>query len=144
MKFSSLLSIFKHTLAVTCAFSLLTITASAIAKPNNSASLQDNAQNCPQDFYDVKLPENGKLCQIFAADLPASMILFVPQSPKEVLEFFKKNGSQFTTTKEVKDRFLMQSSDKNTTLIVSADGSGTQVDLLIKSIDSEVIEQSAP
>jgi hypothetical protein len=101
--------------------------------------VNDNAiktQTCPEAFYQVKLPINGKLCQVFAADLPASMIFHVPQSPDEVVEYYKQSNSIFNTTKQVKDRYLMQSSDKNTTIIISSDGSGTQVDVLVKNEQS--------
>jgi len=94
------------------------------------------AQTCPENFYQVKLPNNGKLCQVFAADLPASMIFFVPQLPEEVVAFYQQDSAIFSTTKQVKDRMLLQSEDKNTTLIISTDGNGTQVDVLVKSSTS--------
>lgn len=98
---------------------------------NNATLSQIDTQTCPNNFYDVKLPSNGKLCQVFASDLPASMIFFVPQNPSEVVAFYKQDPSEFTTTKQVKQRYLLQSDDKNTTLIISNDGKGTQVDVLV-------------
>jgi hypothetical protein len=95
-----------------------------------------NIHTCPANFYDVQLPTNGKLCQVFAADLPASMIFFVPQLPEEVIAFYEQDTVTFSTTRQVKDRVLLQSEDKNTTLIISTDGSGTQVDVLVKSSNS--------
>lgn len=91
---------------------------------------------CPNAFYQVKLPENGKLCQVFAADLPASMIFFVPQSPSEVVNYYEVDGTIFESPERVKDRYMLQSTDKNTTLIISSDGTGTQVDVLVKSEQS--------
>lgn len=93
-------------------------------------------QTCPDHFYQVKLPNDGKLCQVFAADLPASMIFYVPQLPEAVIAFYKQNTTTFNTTRHVKDRVLLQSEDKNTTLIISSDGKGTQVDVLVKSSNS--------
>lgn len=95
-----------------------------------------NTQTCPENFYQVKLPNNGKLCQVFAADLPASMIFFVPQLPEEVVAFYKQESTMLSTSRQVKDRVLLQSEDKNTTLIISTDGKGTQVDVLVKSSNS--------
>ena len=92
-----------------------------------------STQSCPNEFYAVKLPDNGKLCQVFAADLPASMIFFVPESPAQVIEFYQKDQATYSITRQVKDRFMMQSGDKNTTLIISSDGQGTQVDVLVKT-----------
>lgn len=90
-------------------------------------------QSCPDAFYQVKLPDNGKLCQVFATDLPASMIFYVPLTPSEVVDYYKQDNTVFDSSKRVKDRYLLQSSDKNTTLIISSDGKGTQVDVLVKN-----------
>jgi hypothetical protein len=98
-----------------------------------AASFAANTQPCPEHFHEIKIPSNGKFCQVFAAKLPASMIFFVPQPPVEIVEFYKQHSNTFSTTRQVKDRFLMQSSDKNTTLIISNDGQGTQVDILVKT-----------
>lgn len=99
-----------------------------------SESMQIEAQDCPESFYDISLPSGGKLCQVFAADFPASMIFFVPTPPEEVINFYQNDSSLFTSSKQVKDRFMLQTSDKNTTLIISADGEGSQVDVLVKTI----------
>lgn len=91
---------------------------------------------CPKQFYQVQLPSDGKLCQVFAAELPASMIFFVPKSPSEVIRFYSQDPEAFAITKQVKDRYMLQTSDKNTTLIISSDGKGTQVDILVKTSNS--------
>jgi hypothetical protein len=90
------------------------------------------SEGCPVNFNKVSIPLNGKLCQIFAADFPASMILFVPQTPEEVVQYYLASGS-FIEPKKIKKRTLLKSTDNNTTLIISKDGSGTQVDILVKS-----------
>lgn len=107
--------------------------ASATSSDNNVAELSNiiETQTCPTDFYAIKLPNNGKLCQVFATELPASMIFFVPQPPSEVVAFYQQDVSAFSTKKQVKQRYVLQSSDKNTTLIISNDGKGTQVDVLV-------------
>ncbi|MGQ8365290.1 hypothetical protein [Glaciecola sp. 1036] len=88
--------------------------------------------HCPSVFNAVNIPQDGKLCQVFAADYPASMIFFVPKTPEEVVSYYQQNES-FKNATQVKDRFMLQSEDKNTTLIISKDGGGTQVDILVKS-----------
>ncbi|MFT5712237.1 MAG: hypothetical protein ACI9DQ_000640 [Glaciecola sp.] len=90
------------------------------------------SEGCPVNFNKVSIPLNGKLCQIFAADFPASMILFIPQTPEEVVQYYLASGS-FIEPKKIKKRTLLKSTDNNTTLIISKDGSGTQVDILVKS-----------
>jgi hypothetical protein len=99
-------------------------------------SIEQNTQACPDTFYQLKLPRNGKLCQVFAADLPASMIFFVPDAPSYVIEYFTQDSATFSINKQIKGRYMMQSSDKNTTLIISSDGEGTQVDVLVKTDNS--------
>jgi hypothetical protein len=138
----------KHFLLSLVVLASLCVTASAYEQSSaETSALQANLvsvqtvnlqssgmqiQSCPKQFYAVELPTDGKLCQVFAADLPASMILFVPKSPSDVISFYKRNSAKYSITKQVKDRYFMQSGDKNTTLIISSDGSGTQVDILVK------------
>ena len=90
------------------------------------------SEGCPANFNKVSIPVNGKLCQIFAADFPASMILFIPQTPEEVVQYYLASGS-FIEPKKIKKRTMLKSTDNNTTLIISKDGGGTQVDILVKS-----------
>lgn len=106
--------------------SCVMLASTAVANNNDIQT-----QECPKSFYTVKLPNNGKLCQVFATELPASMIFFVPQAPSEVLKFFKQGSSEFSTTTQLKQRYMLKSNDKTTTLIISADGKGTQVDVLV-------------
>jgi hypothetical protein len=73
------------------------------------------------------------LCQIFAADFPASMILFIPQTPEEVIQYYLASSDSFVEPKKIKKRTMLKSTDNNTTLIISKDGDGTQVDILVKS-----------
>jgi hypothetical protein len=123
--------------------------ADKAALPDTIMSSNINTQDCPHSFYSITLPQNGKLCQVFAADLPASMVFYVPQSPSEVVQYFKQQHTSpesshalpsaaaskvsFSTSKQVKSRYLLLSDDKNTTIVISSDGEGTQVDVLVKS-----------
>lgn len=120
--------------------SLATITvvsAGAFAETDLAPQTTDTAEvvgeKCPNHFFNVSLPDNGKLCQAYAQELPASMILFVPQKPQDVVAFYQSEQTTFTQSKEVKGRTILQSADKQTTLIISADGEGSQVDILVKS-----------
>lgn len=103
---------------------------------NASANSPVTSQSCPAEFYKVKLPVNGKFCQVFAADLPASMIFFVPQEPSDVVQHYIIQSEVFSIARQVKNRYMLQSADKNTTLIISSDGTGTQVDVLVKNNDT--------
>ena len=109
-------------------------TSSPIVKDQLKANveLSVRAEGCPEKFNQIDIPINGKLCQIFAADFPASMILFVPQSPEEVVEYYLSSSINFIEPKVIKQRTMMKSADNNATLIISKDGGGTQVDILVK------------
>jgi len=89
------------------------------------------SQSCPMSFNQVPIPESGKLCQIFAAEFPASMVLHVPQTPNSVVSFYQ-DSQLYSEVQAVKERFMLQTTDKNTTIIVSTDGEGSQVDILVK------------
>ncbi|MBF7074930.1 hypothetical protein ISG33_16125 [Glaciecola sp. MH2013] len=90
------------------------------------------AEGCPESFNNIDIPVNGKLCQIFAADFPASMILHIPQTPEEVVNYYLASSDKFVEPKTIKSRTMLKSVDNNTTLIISKDGNGTQVDILVK------------
>ncbi len=97
-----------------------------------SNNVDSAAQTCPEQFHSVNIPETGKLCQIFGSNFPASMIFFVPKPPEVVLNDFTQNSDMFTEAKRSKGRYLLSSKDNNTTIIISHDGQGTQVDVLVK------------
>ncbi|MBT1452496.1 hypothetical protein KJ365_16560, partial [Glaciecola sp. XM2] len=100
------------------------------ATPSQSMGMP--SVSCPERFNDVEIPKTGKLCQIFAADFPATMVFHVTQPPQEVVQFYQ-NTQAYGASTAVKKRFMLQSDDKNTTIIISADGEGSQVDVLVKS-----------
>jgi hypothetical protein len=123
--------------------SSLSSAQSSVTNTSKNALVTDNVDanvtvairsaGCPEDFNKVSIPVNGKLCQIFAADFPASMILFIPQTPEEVIQYYLASSNSFVEPKTIKQRTMLKSADNNTTLIISKDGGGTQVDILVKS-----------
>lgn len=98
-----------------------------------SKSIDMPTSECPEQFNSIKLPVDGKLCQVFAADYPASMVIHIPNSPEEVISQYLANHPSLKRKNSTHTRTMLQSDDKNTTLIVSPDGSGTQMDILVKS-----------
>ncbi|AEP29013.1 hypothetical protein [Brumicola nitratireducens] len=102
-------------------------------KIDANVTVATRSAGCPEDFNKVSIPVNGKMCQIFAADFPASMILFIPQTPEEVIQYYLASSANFVEPKAIKQRTMLKSADNNTTLIISKDGGGTQVDILVKS-----------
>lgn len=118
---------FKQTLFV---LSVILMTIAPLALANTSVV---KSSPCPTQFNSIAIMQTGKVCQIFAADYPASMVYFVPTSPAQVVEYYLSSTSQFESATEVKNRTIMKSRDGNTTLIVSKDKAGTQVDVLVRA-----------
>ncbi len=87
---------------------------------------------CPKQFHNLQIPENGKYCQSFAAELPASLVFFVPMQPSETVKFLVDKNQNFNIKQQVKNRVMLSNSDNSKTLIVSPDGVGSQVDILVK------------
>lgn len=120
------------TLVCIAIFSTISFAQEAVNSDNSETSSTMQTSNCPDNFYDIPVPKTGKLCQMFATDLPASMVFHVPQDVQSTVEYYQ-NSSQFNSATKIKERFLIQSIDENATVIVSTDGAGSQVDILIKS-----------
>ncbi|WP_395340598.1 hypothetical protein PN836_017235 [Ningiella sp. W23] len=121
----------KHLLLLILIFAASKLMASE-GDINQDATDLMHAQVCPERFFNVEIPQGGKLCQVFDTELPASMIFFVPSSPQSVIEFYQKN-KQYPQQSEIKNRFILKSDDNNITIIISEDGSGSQVDVLVKA-----------
>lgn len=102
----------------------------SLNKAHTNSDIIDT-QACPAKFYDVKIPRSGKLCQVFATELPASMILFVAQQPEDLLSFYTNDTAQFGPSKLVKQRYVLHSKDQTSTVIISKDGDGSQIDILV-------------
>lgn len=134
---SMLISFTKHLFLLLILLAVARVYGQDIAPPisesahANAPSLTIESEACPSDFYQVAIPAGGKLCQIFATDLPASMVFYVPENMHTVVDFYQSAG-QLGAAQEVNQRFVMRSSDTHTTVIVSADGAGSQVDVLVK------------
>lgn len=125
-----------HSLATLTIGGLLVLSSQFVrAEPDSKQlkSITAPITKCPSEFNQIKIPLDGKLCQIFAADYPASMVMFIPKSPDVVIARYLAEHLELNETKRANSRVLLQSKDKNTTVIVSADGQGSQVDILVKT-----------
>lgn len=85
---------------------------------------------CPSVFYSINLHNDAKLCQIFDSSKPASLIYHVNETPNNVVDFFLVNH-QLTKHSHIHNRVLLMNADKTHRVIVSPDGEGSQVDILI-------------
>ena len=99
--------------------------------PLASASLHPTSM-CPTNFYDVPLYPDARLCQVFADELPASMTYHADASMGEAQAFYQQHFGEKVTVEEQKGRIVISSGSNNLTIIVSQDGGGSQVDVLVK------------
>ncbi|GAC20519.1 hypothetical protein [Paraglaciecola arctica] len=88
---------------------------------------------CPTDFYTLPLYPNAKFCQLFAQGLPASMSYFTISDPQSAKEFYINQLGQAEDQKMLKGRIVLQYSNGQKVIVISKDGQGSQIDILVKS-----------
>ncbi|MBU2879438.1 hypothetical protein [Aliiglaciecola lipolytica] len=112
---------------------------SALALFSIESQAQDNAtaemtsQSCPQEFYSLPLFPNPKMCQVFAPELPASLTYHAATDQQSAQNFYIQKLGKAEQVKTLKGRILMQYDSAKKIIILSKDGAGTQVDVLVKS-----------
>ena len=92
-----------------------------------------SVQNCPQEFYTLPLYPNAKFCQLFAEELPASMTYFAISDQQTAKAFYLEKLGQAEDEKILRGRIVLQYSNGQKVLVISKDGQGSQIDILIKS-----------
>tara|TARA_R110000868_G_scaffold150167_6_gene373156 strand:- start:2660 stop:3178 length:519 start_codon:yes stop_codon:yes gene_type:complete len=88
---------------------------------------------CPADFYTLPLYPNAKFCQLFAEELPASMSYFAISDQQTAKQFYLDKLGQAQDEKMLKGRIVLQYSNGQKVVVISKDGQGSQIDILIKS-----------
>jgi hypothetical protein len=90
-------------------------------------------QGCPKDFYSLPLYPNAKFCQLFAEELPASMSYFAISDQQTAKAFYLEQLGQAEDEKMLKGRIVLQYDNGQKVVVISKDGQGSQIDILIKS-----------
>ncbi len=93
-----------------------------------------NAQACPADFYQLPIFPGAKLCQIFDGSVPASLIYHAAADPQTTQTFYQQQLGQADNITQLKGRIMMEYKDSDKIIVISKDGNGSQVDVLIKSV----------
>ena len=95
-------------------------------------ALSNSTQPCPSTFGDVPLAPKASYCHIFNQSSPASMSFHAPATPEQTLTFYQQTmGEQIVTASKQAGRTLLIL--KQGRLIISLDGTGSQVDILIEA-----------
>jgi hypothetical protein len=108
---------------------------SALANPDEQQSeLSIGAQTCPAEFFTLPLHPKAKFCQLFAQDLPASLSYFAASGPVETKAFYQAALGQADSEQLLKGRIVLQYEAGNKIVVISKDGIGSQIDVLVKTL----------
>lgn len=92
-----------------------------------------SVQDCPEYFYSLPLYPNAKFCQLFAEELPASMSYFAISDQQTAKAFYLEKLGQAEDEKMFNGRIVLQYANGQKVLVISKDGQGSQIDILVKS-----------
>lgn len=109
------------------------IYASSAVADEQSAGPIVSTQTCPDDFYGLPLFPNAKFCQLFAEKIPASMSYFAISNQQTAKAFYIEKLGQAESEHMLKGRIVLQYDQGQKVLIISQDGQGSQIDILVKS-----------
>lgn len=90
-------------------------------------------QSCPEEFYTLPVYPDAKFCQLFAEELPASMSYFAVSDQQTAKAFYVEQLGQAEDEKMLHGRIVLQYSNGQKVVVISKDGQGSQIDILIKS-----------
>lgn len=112
---------------------LLTITSSGLLQAEELKTETVSSQTCPEEFFTLPLFPNAKFCQLFAKQLPASLSYFALGDQQTAKAFYLDQLGQAEDEKMLKGRIVLQYSSGQKVVVISKDGQGSQIDILIKS-----------
>ena len=92
----------------------------------SSAALAD--ETCPEQFFDLTLPNASKYCRIFGVKKPSTLSFYLNSPPSTVIQTFKNqlpDAQQLQTQK----MWSLLSEQPKVRVYVYPDGAGTQVNI---------------
>jgi hypothetical protein len=96
-------------------------------------AVTQHSQSCPEDFYSLPLMSEPQFCQQFSTDLPASMSYHAKSDQYSVKDFYLERMGQAENENTLKGRIVLQYNNGQKIVIISPDGKGSQIDILVKS-----------
>lgn len=100
-----------------------------------------SSQTCPSEFFTLPLYPKASLCQLFDQQLPASLIYHANTDQDATRAFYQDALGDPQTHQEAKGRIVLQYQNGQHIIIISPDGQGTQVDILVKTTKNKETEQ---
>lgn len=92
-----------------------------------------SGSTCPLTFYNVQLTTDASACHVFADKLPASLTYHSKQASNELEHFFRQQIDGPVKHTLSQNRILMRETNDQTIIVISRDGAGSQVDILVNS-----------
>ncbi|GGD50515.1 hypothetical protein [Lacimicrobium alkaliphilum] len=116
---------------------LSTIILSGLAAALMLLSPSAMAQSeCPEHFRTIPLTGDARFCQQFDDKLPATLSFHSVVTPDAALNFYLEQFSNVQQTAS-KGRQVLQAPGGDWVLVISADGEGSQIDILVKKSGEE-------
>jgi hypothetical protein len=87
---------------------------------------------CPTDFFTLPIVSDAKFCQTFAAELPATLSYHANLAIDTAKSFYTEALGAPESESMIKGRIVLVYQAGKQTVIISPDGQGSQVDILVK------------
>jgi hypothetical protein len=93
---------------------------------------QSKTEVCPNHFHRLPIYPEAKLCQMFDNTFPATLTYHASTDISNAAAFYLKELGKASKDVQVKGRRILHFTGDNHIIIISADGQGSQVDILMK------------
>ena len=90
---------------------------------------------CPTAFFQLPLYPHARLCQVFADQLPASLTYHADTDQESAKAFYQQQLGEAESESILKGRIVLQYKSTAQIIVISDDGSGSQIDILVKAND---------
>lgn len=90
------------------------------------------AQPCPQSFFETPLYPQARLCHLFDDTMPATLSYHADSTPLQAKTFYLEQLGQPQSNEIKRGRHVLQYDDAARIVVISEDGDGSQIDILIK------------
>ncbi|WP_416306271.1 hypothetical protein [Neptunicella sp. SCSIO 80796] len=87
---------------------------------------------CPTDFFQTPLYPDARFCQTFNDKLPATLSYHANSGIDETADFYLQQLGNPGSDEMLKGRRVLQFEQGQKIVVLSVDGQGTQIDILVK------------
>ena len=110
----------------------LSLFFSVMALIGFSSAAYSTPMSCPTQFHQLPLTPSAGFCQAFDQEFPVSLSYFSALNQEAVRAFYVQELGLPKSDSITKGRYLLNYHDRQLTIVISADGQGSQIDILLK------------